>query len=37
MNYQEYYTNQIGHGQLYYIGRRYQKGHGLGNCAWNFI
>ena len=31
MNYQEYYTNQIGHGQLYYKGRRYQKGHGLGN------
>ena len=31
MNYQEYYTNQIGHGQIYYKGRRYQKGHGLGN------
>ena len=31
MNYQQYYTNQVGGGQSIYTGRRYQRGHGLGN------
>ena len=31
MNYQQYYTNQVGGGQSIYIGKRYQRGHGLGN------
>ena len=31
MNYQQYYTNQVGGGQFIYTGRRYQRGHGLGN------
>ena len=30
MNYQQYYTNQVGGGQSIYTGRRYQRGHGLG-------
>ena len=30
MNYQQYYTNQVGCGQSIYTGRRYQRGHGLG-------
>ena len=32
MNYQQYYTNQVGGGQSIYTGRRYQRGHGLGNA-----
>ena len=31
MNYQQYYTKQVGGGQSIYTGRRYQRGHGLGN------
>ena len=31
MDYQTYYSNQVGNGQFVYSGRRYQKGHGLGN------
>ena len=31
MNEQQYYTNQVGGGQSIYTGRRYQRGHGLGN------
>ena len=31
MTYQQYYTNQVGGGQSIYTGRRYQRGHGLGN------
>ena len=31
MNYQKYYTNQVGGGQSIYTGRRYQRGLGLGN------
>ena len=31
MNYQQYYTNQVGGGQSIYTGIRYQRGHGLGN------
>ena len=31
MNYQQYFTNQVGGGQSIYTGRRYQRGHGLGN------
>ena len=31
MNYQQYYTNQVGGGQSIHTGRRYQRGHGLGN------
>ena len=31
MHYQQYYTNQVGGGQSIYTGRRYQRGHGLGN------
>ena len=31
MDYQAYYSNQVGNRQSVYSGRRYQKGHGLGN------
>ena len=31
MNYQQYHTNQVGGGHSIYTGRRYQRGHGLGN------
>ena len=31
MNKQQYYTNQVGGGQSIYTGRRYQRGHELGN------
>ena len=31
MNYQQYYTNQVGGGQSIYTDRRYQRGHDLGN------
>ena len=31
MNYQQYYTNQVGGGQSIYTGRLYQRGHGLVN------
>ena len=31
MDYQAYYSNQLGNGDFVYSGRRYQKGHGLGN------
>ena len=33
MSFEEYYTNQCGHGAIenVYQGRRYQKGHGIGN------
>ena len=31
MNYQQYYTNQVGGGQSISTGRQYQRGHGLGN------
>ena len=31
MNYQQYYTNQVGGGLSIYTGRRYQRGQGLGN------
>ena len=31
MNYQQYYTNQVGCGQSIYTGILYQRGHGLDN------
>ena len=31
MNYQQYYTNQVGGWQSIYTGRRYQRGHVFGN------
>lgn len=37
MNFQDYYTNQIGRGQKFYRGRRYQRGHGLGNVLGNLF
>ena len=37
MNYQQYYTNQVGGGQSIYTGRRYQRGHGLGNLLYSMF
>ena len=37
MNYQQYYMNKVGVGQSIYTGRRYQRGHGLGNSLGNLF
>ena len=37
MNYQQYYTNQVGGGQSIYTGRRYQRGHGFGHLLGNLF
>ena len=31
MNYEQYYTNEVGGGHLIHMGRLYQRDHGLGN------
>ena len=37
MNYQQYYSNQVGCGQSIYTGRHYQRGHGLGNLLGSLL